>query len=76
MPSISTHRLRKTLIRAASSPDVIKAMKVVQHSSPLITARYLENSETELDHLVLGLAASPTPDGPGATLHPMRCTGS
>ena len=55
--------------RGASSPDVIKAMKVVQHSSPLITARYLENSETELDHLVLGSAASPTPDGPAATLH-------
>jgi hypothetical protein len=31
-------------------------MKVVQHSSPVITARYLENTETELDDLVLGLA--------------------
>jgi integrase len=59
---ISTHSLRKTFVRAvydASGHDIIKTMKVVQHSSPVITARYLENTETELDDLVLGLARNP-----------------
>jgi integrase len=61
---ISTHSLRKTFVRSvydASGHDVIKTMKVVQHSSPVITARYLENTESELDDLVLGLAAAPSP---------------
>jgi integrase len=60
---ISTHSLRKTFVRSvydASGHDVIKTMKVVQHSSPVITARYLENTESELDDLVLGLAAAPS----------------
>jgi integrase len=59
---VSTHSLRKTFVRAvydASGHDVIKTMKVVQHSSPVITARYLENTESELDDLVLGLAGAP-----------------
>lgn len=61
---VSTHSLRKTFVRAvydASGHDIIRTMKVVQHSSPVITARYLENTETELDDLVLGLAAAPVP---------------
>lgn len=61
---ISTHSLRKTFVRAvydASGHDIIRTMKAVQHSSPVITARYLENTETELDELVLGLSAAPTP---------------
>ena len=45
----------------ASGHDIIRTMKVVQHSSPVITARYLENTETELDDLVFGLAAVPAP---------------
>jgi integrase len=56
---VSTQSLRKTFVRAvydASGHDIIMTMKVVQHSSPVITARYLENTETELDDLVLGLA--------------------
>jgi len=67
---ISTHSLRKTFVRSvydASGHDVIKTMKVVNHSSPVITARYLENTETELDDLVLGLAAVPAP-GLAATM--------
>ena len=61
---VSTHSLRKTFVRAvydASGHDIIKVMKLVQHSSPVVTARYLENTESELDNLVLGLAATPTP---------------
>jgi hypothetical protein len=41
----------------ASGHDIIRTMKVAQHSSPVITARYLEKTEIELDDLVLGLAA-------------------
>ena len=69
---VSTHSLRKTFVRAvydASGHDIIRTMKVVQHSSPTITARYLENTETELDDLVLGLAAVPAPL-PAATSMP------
>jgi len=58
---ISTHSLRKTFVRAvydASGRDIIRTMRVVQHSSPVITARYLENTESELDDLVLSLAAT------------------
>lgn len=60
---VSTHSLRKTFVRAvydASGHDIIRTMRVVNHSSPTITARYLENTETELDDLVLGLGASPS----------------
>lgn len=56
---VSTHSLRKTFVRAvydASGRDLVRTMRVVQHSNPGITARYLENTETELDDLVLGLA--------------------
>lgn len=61
---VSTHSLRKTFVRAvydASGRDIICTMRVVQHSSPVITARYLENTESELDDLVLGLAFTPAP---------------
>ncbi len=61
---VSTHSLRKTFVRAvydASGRDIIRTMRVVQHSSPVITARYLENTESELDDLVLGLATNSAP---------------
>jgi integrase len=60
---VSTHSLRKTFVRAvydASGRDLVKTMRVVQHSNPGITARYLENTETELDDLVLCLSAAPS----------------
>jgi len=58
---ISTHSLRKHFVRAcydASGHDLIKTQRVVQHASPLTTARYLESTQSELDDLVLGLGAS------------------
>jgi hypothetical protein len=61
---VSTHSLRKTLMRSvcdASGHDIIRTMKVIQRSSPVITARYLENTETELDDRVLGLGVTPAP---------------
>ena len=58
---VSTHSLRKTFVRSvydAYGHDIIRTMKVVQHSSPVIAARYLENTESELDDLVLGLGVT------------------
>ena len=58
---ISTHSLRKSFVRAvydASGHDLVRTQRIVQHASPLTTARYLESTQTELDELVLGLAAS------------------
>jgi integrase len=57
---ISTHSLRKTFVGrvyAASGNDLIKTQRIVGHSSPLITARYLETDSDDLDRLVLQLAA-------------------
>jgi len=37
-------------------------MKIVGHSSVTITSKYLENTQSELDELVLGLGApAPVP---------------
>lgn len=58
---ISTHSLRKTFVRAvydASGHDLIVTQRVVGHSSPVVTAHYLESTESELDALVLGLCAA------------------
>lgn len=57
---ISTHSLRKTFVAriyAASGHDLIKTQRIVGHSSPLTTARYLETDSAELDRLVLNIAA-------------------
>lgn len=56
---ISTHSLRKSFVRAvydASHYDLIRTQRIVGHSTPLITARYLETTQSDLDDLVLGLA--------------------
>jgi integrase len=58
---ISPHSLRKTFARAvydASGNDLVRTQKVVQHKSPLTTARYLESTQSELDDFVLGLGAA------------------
>ncbi|MBK8477274.1 MAG: tyrosine-type recombinase/integrase [Opitutaceae bacterium] len=57
---LSTHTLRKTFVArvyAASGHDLIKTQRIVGHSSPLTTARYLETDQDELDELVRSLAA-------------------
>lgn len=57
---ISTHSLRKSFVRAvydASGHDLVRTQRIVQHASVITTARYLENTQTELDELVLGLGA-------------------
>lgn len=56
---VSTHSLRKTFVRAiydASNHDLIRTQGIVGHASPLVTARYLESTQTELNDLDLGLA--------------------
>jgi integrase len=62
---ISTHSLRKSFVRAvydASGHCLVRTQRIVQHASPLTTARYLESTQTELDDLVLGLGApAPAP---------------
>lgn len=62
---ISTHSLRKSFVRAvydASGHDLVRTQRIVQHASPLTTARYLESTQSELDDLVLGLGApAPVP---------------
>jgi len=58
---VSTHSLRKTFVRAiydASKRDLVLTQRILGHSSPVLTSRYLESTQSELDDLVLGLAAS------------------
>jgi integrase len=55
---VSTHSLRKTFVRSvydASKHDLIRTQRIVGHSSPVITARYLESTQSELDDVVLGM---------------------
>jgi len=40
----------------ASQHDLIRTQRIVGHSSPVVTARYLESTQSELDELVLSLA--------------------
>jgi len=57
---VSTHSLRKTFARriyVASGHDLITTQRLMGHTSPLTTSRYLETNSDELDRLVLTLAA-------------------
>jgi integrase len=57
---VSSHSLRKTFVGRvyrASGCDLIKTQRIVGHSSPIITARYLETDTDDLDQLVRSLAA-------------------
>lgn len=58
---VATHSLRKTFVRSvydASQFDLIRTQRIVGHSSPVITARYLESTQSELDEIVLGIGAA------------------
>lgn len=57
---ISTHSLRKTFvgrIYKASNHDLIATQRIVGHTSPATTARYLETDSAQLDALMLSIAA-------------------
>ena len=57
---VSTHSLRKTFVARvylASGHDLIATQRIVGHTSPTTTARYLETDATVLDDLVRHLAA-------------------
>jgi integrase len=56
---ISTHSLRKTFvgrIYKASNHDLISTQRIVGHTSPATTARYLETDAAQLDALMLAVA--------------------
>ena len=58
---ISTHSFRKTFVRSvfdASGHDLVVTSRIVQHSNPVITARYLDTAASDLDAVVLSLAAA------------------
>jgi integrase len=66
-PRVSTHSFRETFVRAvydASQHDLIRTQRIVGHSSPVITARYLESTQSELDELVLGWRSPHRPPPP------------
>ena len=53
---ISTHTLRKTFaarVYAATNRDLIKTQRIMGHTNPMTTARYLESTQQELDLAVL-----------------------
>lgn len=57
---VSTHSLRKTFVARvylASGHDLITTQRIVGHSNPATTARYLETDSAKLDALVRHLAA-------------------
>lgn len=57
---ISTHSLRKTFVARiykASNHDLIATQRIVGHTNPSTTARYLETDSAQLDALMLSVAA-------------------
>ena len=57
---VSTHSLRKTFVTRvyrASGHDLIATQRIVGHTNPATTARYLETDSAQLDALVRNLAA-------------------
>jgi len=59
---VGCHSTRKTFaMRAhrAAQFDLVKTQRLLNHSSPITTARYLETSQDELDAIVLGMDAAP-----------------
>ena len=68
---ISTHSLCKTFVRAvydASGHDLIRTQRIAGRSSPVVTAHYLESTQSELDELVLGLPAAAAAQKPTMAL--------
>ena len=54
---VGCHSTRKTYARGlyeASGHDLIKTQRLVGHTNPMTTARYLDTNEAELDTLVMG----------------------
>jgi integrase len=61
---ISNHTYRKTFvgrIYSASGHDLIRTQRIVQHASPVTTARYIETDAGEMDNLIRNLAIAPRP---------------
>jgi integrase len=66
---VGCHSTRKTYARGlyeASGHDLIKTQRLMGHTNPMTTARYLDTNEAELDTLVMGfnpLCVSPQSGG-------------
>jgi integrase len=61
---LGCHSARKTFalqVHRAAHFDLVKTQRVMGHSSPVTTARYLETNQDELDSLVLSLGTAPAP---------------
>ena len=57
---VSTHSLRKSFVSRvyrASGNDLIATQRIVGHSNPSTTSRYLETDSARLDDLIRNLAA-------------------
>lgn len=57
---VSTHSFRKTFaarIFQASGRDLVATQRIIGHSNPATTARYLETDTAQLDSLVRSIAA-------------------
>jgi integrase len=54
---LAVHSLRKhfaTRVHRAAHFDLVKTQRILNHSSPVTTAKYLETSQDELDAIILG----------------------
>ncbi len=47
---------------------LIRTQRIIGHSSPVVTAHYLESTQSELDELVLGLPAAAAAQKPAMAL--------
>lgn len=59
---LACHSARKFFaarVHRAGGFDLIKTQRILGHSSPLVTARYLDTTREDLDALVLGLDQAP-----------------
>jgi integrase len=57
---ISNHTGRKTFVRRcylATGKELIATQRILNHASPITTARYVETDANELDQVVLGLCS-------------------
>lgn len=54
---VALHSMRKSFARAIheATHDLLKTQRIMGHSNPMTTVRYLESTQEELDSVVMGL---------------------
>lgn len=68
---LGLHSTRKSFaarVHRAAQFDLVKTQRVMGHSSPLTTARYLETTQDELDAVVLSLDTPPVSSATSASI--------